>query len=136
MLLRDAVMLTTGALPAAIADVLPSDADVTQAEIHLLAGYPQANYLLSRVDMTSLGERSRDLGQLLGYAALLSGPLTEHESADLVVDGMEHVALDSGFVDPTIGIAGMSLVLRNRRRQSNSDSCDVSDSGNDTSSEC
>lgn len=111
VLLRDGLALVTSNLPTAIAEVLPPDADVNHAEIHLMTCFPTPNDLLHQVDLTSLGDRSRDLGQLMGYAARVSGPLTEQGASELVIDGLESVVIDSGYVDPESGIALLSEAL-------------------------
>lgn len=110
-LLRDTLVLTTTTLPDMIADTFPADAELTHAEIHLLAANAQPNQLLFCVDLTVLGERSRDLGQLMGFAARLSDPLGEREATDLVVEAISLMALDHGFVDPTIGIDSLRYEL-------------------------
>lgn len=116
-MLRDALLLTTGQLPGALADVLPSDADVTHAEVHILAatsdGHNQnrSNDLLARIDMSSLGVPTRAVGPLLGFAAQLSAALTAREAAELVVDAIEYMVLANGYLDPRIGISALRYEL-------------------------
>jgi hypothetical protein len=116
-LLRDALVLVTTGLPAALEDVLPGDADVTHAEIHILAAtndgrnQNRANDLLTRIDMSSLGQPSRTVGPLLGFAAQLSAGLTARDAAELVADAIEYVVLANGYLDPRIGISGLRYEL-------------------------
>lgn len=116
-LLRDALVLVTTGLPAALADVLPGDADVTHSEIHILAatndGHNQnrSNDLLTRIDMSSLGKPTRAVGPLLGFAAQLSASLTTRDAAKLVADAIEYMALANGYLDPRIGISGLRYEL-------------------------
>ena len=109
--LRDGLILVSGPLVDAVADILPIDATVTHGELHLGAagqdGHQQArtNGFQQRVRLSSLGEPTRRMGESLGYAAELPGALVEREAAELVVDAVEYWALVSGFLDPTAGIA-------------------------------
>jgi hypothetical protein len=110
-LLRDALVACTADLPDALAEIMPSDAEVTQAELHLLAATTdgqsknRANDLALRVDLAPLGDSSRPVGQSLGFAARLSAPLTDREAAELVLEGIEYMALASGYLDPTLGLS-------------------------------
>jgi hypothetical protein len=109
--LRDALVSATTTLPDAIADTFPTDAELTHAEVHLLAANAQPNQLLLCIDLAMLGERSRDLGQSMGYAVRLSDALGEREATELVIDAINLMALDHGFVDPTIGIDSLRYEL-------------------------
>jgi len=117
MILRDGLLLTTDTLPNVFADILPADADVTQAEVHFLAAETDGNNrnrpnkLLQRLDLSSLGSATRDVGPSMGFAARLSGPLVEREAAELVAEAIEYVALASGYLDPRLGIARLRYEL-------------------------
>ena len=113
MILRDGLVLVTATLPGVLADVLPGDANTNLAEVHFLAatqyGSPgtqgnRQNDVSHRVDLSPLGKPTRDIGQSMGFAARLPGPLTEREAADLVCEAMEQLAYAFGYLDPRLGI--------------------------------
>ncbi len=113
MILRDGLILVTATLPGVLADVLPGDANTNHAEVHFLAAtqYGSAgtqgnrqNDVLQRVDLSPLGTPTRDIGQSMGFAAQLPGPLTEREAADLVCEALEQLAYAVGYLDPRLGI--------------------------------
>lgn len=113
MILRDGLILVTALLPDVLTDILPSDAHTNHAELHFLAatqyGNPgsqgnRQNDVLQRVDLSPLGTPTRDIGQSMGFAALLPGPLTEREAADLVSEALEQLAYAVGYLDPRLGI--------------------------------
>ena len=116
-MLRDGLVLTTTALPAALADVLPGDADVTLVEVHILAATSdghnlnRSNDLLSRIDMSSLGAPTRTVGPLLGFAAQVSAALTERDATELVVEAIEYMVLAQGYLDPRIGLSALRYEL-------------------------
>ncbi len=109
-LLRDALVVVTAVLPEVLSDVVPSDANVQQGEVHILAaatdgnGKNRPNDLLERLDMTPLGEPTRTLGSTLGFAARLTGPLASHEAAEVVAEAFDFMALAIGYLDPRVGI--------------------------------
>ncbi len=112
-ILRDGLVLVTATLPGVLTDVLPGDANTNHAEVHFLAatqfGSPSTqgnrqNDLLQRVDLSPLGTPTRDIGQSMGFAAQLPGPLTEREASDLVCDALEQLAYAVGYLDPRLGI--------------------------------
>ncbi len=113
MILRDGLLLTTATLPIVFTDILPADADVTQAEVHFLAATVDGNNrnrpndLLQRVDLSSLGSATREVGPSMGFAARLSGPLAEREAAELVAEAIEYLALARGYLDPRPGITAL-----------------------------
>ncbi len=113
MILRDGLVLVTATLPESIAEVLPSDATTNHAEVHFLAatqyGSPatqgdRENDVQQRVDLSPLGMPTRNIGQSMGYAARLPGPLTDREASNLVCDAIERMAYDVGYLDPRLGI--------------------------------
>lgn len=113
MILRDGLVLVATALPEALADILPSEATSNYAEVHLLAAKndgtlktqdKRKNDLLDRIDLSPLGTFTREMGQLMGFAAELPGPLSDREAADLVCEAIEHMAYAAGNVDPRRGI--------------------------------
>jgi hypothetical protein len=107
---RDGLVAVASLMPESIADILPSNAFVSHCEIHLLASTSDGaaknrqNTLADRVDLDllkSFDAPNPDVGHQLGFAARLSGPLTNREAAELVVYGMNYMALSIGFLDPT-----------------------------------
>ena len=98
-LLRDALVVVTASLPDSVADVLPSDAEVTLAETHLRAALndgqnrTRQNDLADRVDLSPLGSPSREIGSSMGFAARIAGPLTQQAAGDLVSSAVEHMVL-------------------------------------------
>lgn len=113
MILRDGLELVTATLPEALADLLPSDGNTAHAEIHLLAatqyGTPgtqgnRQNDILERIDLSPLGKPSREIGQSMGFAARVNGPLTDREAAELVAEAFEKTAYAVGYLDPRLGV--------------------------------
>ena len=112
-LLRDGLILTSATLPATLEDVLPAEAEVTLAELHIAAPTTMGditardNDLHQRIDLSPLGKPSRPVGPTMGFAARLAGPLTEDEATVFVADAVEYMALAAGYTDPRIGIRGL-----------------------------
>jgi hypothetical protein len=110
LLLREGLVLVTTLLPFAIADILPNDSSASHAEVHLLAaatdGQNQArsNGPLERVNLSVLGQPTRDFGQSMGFAARLGGPLAEREAAELVLEALQYMTLAAGYLDPRPGL--------------------------------
>ena len=109
-LLRDSLLLATALLPDVLAEALPADAHVDHAEVHIFAAatdgnqHNRPNDLVQRLDLSALGEPTRAVGPLLGFAARLGGPLAEREAAALVANAIEYMALASGYLDPGFGV--------------------------------
>ena len=117
-LLRDGLVLTTAVLPDALAELLPSDANVEQAEFHVMASSTDGNQrnrpneLHDRIDLTPLGSETRTTnGGFMAYASRVPGPLTQRDAAEIVVEGIDYIALTRGFLDPRAGIAQLRLDL-------------------------
>ncbi len=112
-LLRDGLILTSATLPVALEDVLPGEAEVTLAELHIAAPTTMGditardNDLGQRIDLSSLGKPSRPVGPTMGFAARLAGPLTAINATALVADAIEYMALAAGYTDPRIGIRSL-----------------------------
>ena len=113
MILRDGLVLVTATLPEVLVDILPSDGNTNHGEVHFLAptqyGAPgtqgnRQNDMLQRVDLALLGKPTRDIGQSMGFAAQLPGPLTDREAAELVCEAMEQTAYAVGYTDPRLGL--------------------------------
>jgi hypothetical protein len=117
-LLRDGLVLTTAVLPDALAELLPSDANVFQAEFHVMASPTDGNQrnrpneLDDRIDLSPLGSETRTTNAgFLAYASRVPGPLTQRDAAEIVADGIDYIALTRGFLDPREGIAQLRLEL-------------------------
>lgn len=112
-LLRDGLILCAATLPTVLNDIFPAEAEVTLGELHITAPTTMGdttardNDLQQRVDLTSLGARTRSVGPTMGFAAQLAGPLTEIEATTLVVDAFDHMALGAGYTDPRVGIRAL-----------------------------
>jgi SIR2-like domain len=109
-LLRDCLVLTTGAMFDAVADVLPIAAEVTQVQLYIATptqdgtGNQRQNDLLDRIKLTSLGAPTRPIANILSYAVQIAGPLVHHDAAEIVVEAIRASALDNGYLDPRLGI--------------------------------
>lgn len=113
MIFRDGLLLVSETLPELLAEILPSDGNTAHVEMHLLAatqfGSPgtqgsRQNDVAERVDLSPLGNPTRAIGQSMGFAARVDGPLTDREAAELVVEAFEQTAYAVGFLDPRLGI--------------------------------
>lgn len=110
---REGLVLTSAALPEALADILPPAADAVRGELHALAAGTDGhernrpNELGKRLDLSSLGSPSRPVGASIGVAIRLIGPLAEVEAADAVVRSIDYMALANGYLDPRAGIAAL-----------------------------
>lgn len=107
---RDGLVLTSGVLPDALDRVLPGDADPYETEVHAVAwtidreNRHRDNDLGVRIDLQPLGEATSAPPMQLGLAHRLPGPLSEQQAAKLVVDSIEIMSLNAGYVNPTIGV--------------------------------
>jgi hypothetical protein len=112
-LLTQLLVLTSSTMPTAVADIMPAGAGLTIVEFHLAA--PQTdgrsnsrpNDLRQRVDLGALGTPPSPPMVQAGYAAEVPEPLSVRQASELVVEGIEYIALAHGFPDPRGGIAQM-----------------------------
>jgi hypothetical protein len=123
VLIRDALVLATNDVFAALGGTLPPDAQVNYVEAHLVAAAlygdlaaaaagvtNRRNDLRKRVDLSTLGSpgpppaEQRAIEQA-GFAATIDGPLTTEAAAELTVAGIEMIAYDKGWPNPDSGIA-------------------------------
>jgi hypothetical protein len=117
VILRDALVLTSGGLYESIADLIPPDAGIAEAEVHIVAmpydgqGKTRKNNVGDRVALSQLGEPSRESISSMSFAAGLSEPLTERDGAELVLQAIEIMALRNGFLDPRTGLAKLRAEL-------------------------
>lgn len=111
LLLRDALVLLTGPAADTLTGILPSESSVNQCEIHIQASNMdirnavRSNSLADRIELALLGDPTRPLEQSLSFGAYLTSALSDRQAAELVVEGLEVMALDSGFVAPDAGLA-------------------------------
>ena len=109
-LLRDGLLLVARDLPSVMAGALPTRADVTLCEVHLMAattdgmGTPRPNSLEQRIDWSVMGHQSAPLPTELSDAVSVAGPLTEVQAAEIAVSAIDYWALNHGFDDPRPGI--------------------------------
>jgi hypothetical protein len=109
-LLRDGLLLVARDLPLAMATALPTRADVSLCELHLMAatndgmGTPRSNSLEERIDWSVMGHQSAPLPTELSDAVSVAGPLTEVQAAEVAVSAIDYWALNHGFDDPRPGI--------------------------------
>jgi hypothetical protein len=115
---RDGLVITTSLLPEAIETILPTETEVLQAEVHLLAarmdgqGRSRPNELAQHLDLSALGTPTRQVGPSMGSAMRLSGSLPEHEAAEFVLTAIGQMALANGYLDPRDGIAELRRSLK------------------------
>lgn len=112
-ILSGGLVLATDVIPDALADVIPADAEVTHAELHVLAAqrpgtadhpFNQPNDVLTRINLATLGAPPPNPGPSFGFAAQLMGRLTDQQAAELTVQAIDYMALASGWLDPRAGI--------------------------------
>lgn len=119
ILARDALVLVTGEVPDALVELIPSEAEVTRAEVHFFSSPRNAKSdvqrrmdLLNRLNTEVLGRPTRQVGPWMGFQARIGGPLTRTDASDLVVAGLEHMALDHGWIDPRRAVEQMTHMLQ------------------------
>jgi hypothetical protein len=106
LVLRDALALATQGIPESLGDFLPPDIEVEVVEVHLLAsdqnsdGTNRSNDLGQCMDLGALGMPSgtRTVTSM-GYAASVASPLSEQAPSELIVQALDDMALDSGYLD-------------------------------------
>ena len=117
LLWRDGLILTSVALPEALAEIIPADAEVLQGEIHVLAanmdgnGASRPNQLVSRLNLSALGSPTREPGPSMGFAMAVAGAPSKREVAEFVAEAIEQMALAQGYLDPRIGVAALRSEL-------------------------
>jgi len=119
-ILSAGLIATTSIVPLALADLLPMDADVGLAELHICAAdLPSAVYnasagtspLTDRLDLSSLGTRERPASRTLGFSAQIPGPLADQQATELTVEAINYMALADGWLDPRDGIRQLRIAL-------------------------
>jgi hypothetical protein len=119
-LLRDGLVAATASVPDSLVDILPAPAHAGHCELHLLASpsggdasQQRVNDLRARIDLRSLEfptmppTPSPSIGAHFNFAADLDGPLTASDALDLALFAMNWMALENGFLDPTIGLRSL-----------------------------
>ncbi|HEX4114902.1 MAG TPA: hypothetical protein VHY18_03410 [Solirubrobacteraceae bacterium] len=114
LLLRDYLVLASGPMFDAVADVLPTDAEIYQAQLYVAApghletnGGQRENDLSKRLDLTPLGKTDQPPTKMLRYAVGIVGPLIERDASEIVVEAIRQTALDRGYLDPRNGVTAL-----------------------------
>ena len=100
----EGLLFTTGVVPPIIAGILPPDAEVRSIELHAMAsrsdGHNQQreNDIARRIEIGRLGKTTRDHIGSWSYGAVIRGPLDRPAANNVVVQAIEEMALDTGFV--------------------------------------
>lgn len=113
LLLRDGVVLTALEAPTAIADLLPMGCDLARVEGCFSASEftgrnepgQRSNDLAQRVDWISIEAPPPGFGPLCGFAVLPGEPMGLSAAGQIVVEGLNHMLLAHGFLDPRQGIS-------------------------------
>jgi hypothetical protein len=116
---HEGLVLVTSNIPEVLETILPAEAEVMRVEMHLLGArvdgsspsHVRKNQLDQRIDFSSLGEPSRPIGELLMTGFQVSGSLTLQEAGELVMGGIEDMALNAGFLDPEGGLSQLRAEL-------------------------
>lgn len=117
LLLRDGLLLTSMLMPDALGGVLPTEADISQVELHVSAAttdghsHRRHHRLDEHLDLSSLGDPTRELGETMGFAARVASGLSETEATELVAHAFEQMALAHGSLDPRPGLATLRREL-------------------------
>ena len=119
------LMLVSGRIPDALRGILPSEADVTEVEIHMAApgnsgsgnmgaGVERKEGLSERVGLRIFGSLPDSIPRLVGQAMRAEGALDELAAGELAVDALERMALNCGFLDPRDAIHRLREDVRRR----------------------
>jgi hypothetical protein len=105
------MVLVTTTLPEAAGDLLPPEAGLTELELHIVAAYDDGkgvarnNNLGLRLDLSSLGAPTREIGNSWTFAARVSQAFETRSAAEFLADALERMVIDAGIVDPDLGLA-------------------------------
>jgi len=103
---QSALMLLGGPIPDALGGILPREADVSHVEIHAAApessgqGQTRTAGLVEQLGLRIFGEATDSVPRAVGQAMRVPGVLDEHTAGEIVLDGLERIALNCGFLDP------------------------------------
>lgn len=117
LLLRDALSALALKLPSALTDFLPPGAAATEIELHLLAatqrvdGSNRPNDLGQQIDLGPWGEPTRDVETSMNYAVQIGDLIGQGGLAELVLNALDDMALDAGFLDAGPAISGLRQLL-------------------------
>jgi hypothetical protein len=112
LLLRECILVVASQVPVAIADLLPPGCEVERVEgtfsASTMTGLPdrqgRTNGLSERVDWTSLGTSPENFSQA-GFAVTPGETVGPTVASQIMVEGINHMALAHGFLDPRHGVA-------------------------------
>jgi hypothetical protein len=105
LLLRDALFALALKVPIALTDFLPPGAAATEIELHLLAatqrvdGSNRPNDLGQQIDLGPWGEPTREVETSMNYAVQIGDLIGQGGLAELVLNALDDMALDAGFLD-------------------------------------
>ena len=120
-LFREALQLTMSLISDALIDLLPSGARVDKVELHLLAaqsdgkGHGRPNDLRQRIDMKRFGTGGSQDWVQAGYAARVPDTFSSHDYDGLVMEALEDMLIDHGYLDFTSGLDLLRNALSSRR---------------------
>jgi NAD-dependent SIR2 family protein deacetylase len=110
VLWQSGLMLLTGPLLDALRTIVPHDAEVSQVEIHVAApatsgqGHDRATGLIEQLNLRVFGEPTDRPPATVGQAMRVDGALELGPARELVIDAVERMMLNLGFLDPRPGI--------------------------------
>jgi hypothetical protein len=112
LLLRECILLVASDIPEAIADLLPPGCEVERIEgtfsASTMTGLPtfgnRTNALAQRIDWSTLGAVPSTFNQA-GFAVSVAEPVGPTAASEIVVEGLNRMALSHGFLDPRHGVA-------------------------------
>lgn len=100
------LVLLTGPIVDGLRGILPREADVTHVEIHAAApaasghGHERTTGLFEQLGLYVFGEPTDELPRTIGQAMRVDGTLEKGPAGELVIDAVERIALNLGFLDP------------------------------------
>jgi hypothetical protein len=103
---RDDLPLITSDIPDALSEMLPPDTTLHRVELFVAAWSQndRSNSLPERLDLRELGTVPQGLGEILGFAARLPGPLSRREAGELALQAIDYMVNNAGFLDPREGL--------------------------------
>ena len=120
---QSALMLLTSPIPDALGGILPREADVTHVEIHAAApespdqGHTRTEGLLEQLGLRIFGQPTDSVPRAVGQAMRVQGALDEHAAGEIVLDALERIALNCGFLDPRTAMNCLREEVRRRSRR-------------------